>query len=220
LGTAKLFGFELLSNFRFPYFSRDVAEFWRRWHISLSSWFRDYLYIPLGGSKQGKLKAVRNTFIIFLVSGFWHGASWNFITWGFIHACAFLPLLLLQRNRKHASDVVAQDRPFPTLKELWQMGATFTLVTFAWVFFRAKDMTEAFGYLKGIFANYKHPPDFLLYSNVFYYIIPLILGDWWLRRNERNLKVPQRGTGIIYIMLGVLILFYFGKKTNFIYFQF
>lgn len=220
LGTAKLFGFELLSNFRFPYFSRDVAEFWRRWHISLSSWFRDYLYIPLGGSKQGKLKAVRNTFIIFLVSGFWHGASWNFITWGFIHACAFLPLLLLQRNRKHDSDVVAQNRSYPTLKELWQIGATFAFVTFAWVFFRAKDMKEAFGYLKGIFSNYKQPQDFLSYSNVFYYIIPLILGDWWLRRDERNLKVPKRGKTIIYIMLGVLVLFYFGKKTNFIYFQF
>ncbi|HEX6430320.1 MAG TPA: MBOAT family O-acyltransferase [Niastella sp.] len=220
LGTAKLFGFELLSNFRFPYFSRDVAEFWRRWHISLSSWFRDYLYIPLGGSKQGKLKAVRNTFIIFLVSGFWHGASWNFITWGFIHACAFLPLLLLNRNQKYASDVVAQNRPYPTLKELLQMGTTFAFVTFAWVFFRAKDMTEAVGYLKGVFSNYKHPHNFLLYGNVFYYIIPLILGDWWLRRDERNLEVPKRGKGLIYIILGIFVLFYFGKKTNFIYFQF
>jgi D-alanyl-lipoteichoic acid acyltransferase DltB (MBOAT superfamily) len=220
LGTAKLFGFELLSNFRFPYFSRDIAEFWRRWHISLSSWFRDYLYIPLGGSKQGKLKAVRNTFVIFLVSGFWHGASWNFIAWGFIHACAFLPLLLMDRNKIHASDVVAQNRYFPTGKELLQMGTTFVFVTFAWVFFRAKDMKESIGYLKGFFFNYKHPPDFFLYGNVFYYIIPLILGDWWLRRDERNLKVPKRGSAIIYIVLGVLVLFYFGKKTNFIYFQF
>jgi hypothetical protein len=108
---------ELLSNFKFPYFSRDVAEFWRRWHISLSSWFRDYLYSPLGGSKNGKYKSIRNTFIIFLVSGFWHGASWNFIAWGFIHACGFLPLLLLNRNRKHVTDVVAQDRKLPNLKE-------------------------------------------------------------------------------------------------------
>ena len=220
LGTAKLFGFELLSNFRFPYFSRDVAEFWRRWHISLSSWFRDYLYIPLGGSKQGKLKAVRNTFIIFLVSGFWHGASWKFITWGFIHACAFLPLLLLNRNQKYASDVVAQNKPYPNGKELLQMGTTFAFVTFAWVFFRAKDMTEAVGYLKGVFSNYKHPQEFLLYGNVFCYIIPLILGDWWLRRDERNLKVPKRGKGIIYLVLALLVVFYFGKKTNFIYFQF
>jgi D-alanyl-lipoteichoic acid acyltransferase DltB (MBOAT superfamily) len=110
LGTAKLFGFELLSNFKFPYFSRDLAEFWRRWHISLSSWFRDYLYIPLGGSKSGLFKSIRNTFIIFLVSGFWHGASWNFIIWGLIHACGFLPLLMLQKNRKHVTDIVAQDR--------------------------------------------------------------------------------------------------------------
>jgi D-alanyl-lipoteichoic acid acyltransferase DltB (MBOAT superfamily) len=220
LGTAKLFGFELLSNFRFPYFSRDVAEFWRRWHISLSSWFRDYLYIPLGGSKEGKLKAVRNTFIIFLVSGFWHGASWNFIAWGFIHACAFLPLLLLNRNQKHASDVVAQNRRYPTGKELLKMGSTFAFVTFAWVFFRAKDMKEALGYLKRAVTNYKHPQDLLLYGNVFYYIIPLILGDWWLRRDERNLKVPQKGKSIIYMALAVLVLFYFGKKTNFIYFQF
>lgn len=220
LGTAKLFGFELLSNFRFPYFSRDVAEFWRRWHISLSSWFRDYLYIPLGGSKEGKLKAVRNTFIIFLVSGFWHGASWNFITWGFLHACAFLPLLLLQRNRQHTSDVVAQYRKFPTGKELWQMASTFVFVTFAWVFFRAKNMTEAAGYLKGIFTNYKNPSAALLYGNVFYYIIPLLLADWWLRRDERNLRVPKFGKGIIYILLALLVVFYFGKKTNFIYFQF
>jgi D-alanyl-lipoteichoic acid acyltransferase DltB (MBOAT superfamily) len=127
LGTAKLFGFELLSNFKFPYFSRDIAEFWRRWHISLSSWFKDYLYIPLGGSKQGKLKAVRNTFIIFLVSGFWHGASWNFIIWGGIHACGFLPLLLTNRNRKNVSDVVAQNKLLPNLKELWQMAITFVL---------------------------------------------------------------------------------------------
>ncbi len=219
MGTAKLFGFELLSNFRFPYFSRDVAEFWRRWHISLSSWFRDYLYIPLGGSKEGKLKAVRNTFIIFLVSGFWHGASWNFIAWGFLHACAFLPLLLLQRNRQHASDVVAQYKKYPTGKELWQMASTFVFVTFAWVFFRAKDMTEAAGYIKGIFTNY-HPKEALLYGNVFYYIIPLLLIDWWLRRDERNLRVPNIGKGIVYILLALLVVFYFGKKTNFIYFQF
>ena len=115
LGTAKLFGFELLSNFKFPYFSRDIAEFWRRWHISLSSWFRDYLYIPLGGSREGKYRAIRNTFIVFLLSGFWHGASWNFIAWGFIHACGFLPLLLLNSNRKHVNNVVAQDRKLPNL---------------------------------------------------------------------------------------------------------
>lgn len=220
MGTAKLFGFELLSNFRFPYFSRDIAEFWRRWHISLSSWFRDYLYIPLGGSKQGKIKAVRNTLVIFLVSGFWHGASWNFIIWGFIHACGFLPLLLLGRNRKNISEIVAHDRKFPTLKECRQMATTFTFVTFAWVFFRAHDMKQAFGYFKGIVTNFNHPQDCYMYKNAFYYIIPLLVGDWWLRRDERILTPPKKGRQFVYLMLALSILFYFGKKTSFIYFQF
>jgi D-alanyl-lipoteichoic acid acyltransferase DltB (MBOAT superfamily) len=224
IGTAKLFGFELLSNFKYPYFSRDIAEFWRRWHISLSSWFRDYLYIPLGGSKQGKLKAVRNIFVIFLVSGFWHGASWNFITWGCIHACGFLPLLLFNRNRKNITDVVAQDRILPNLKELWQMGTTFAFVTFAWVFFRAHGIDQALGYFKQIIISiHQNPSQFLLLPSgkkAIFYIIPLILGDWYLRRNERELKVPKKAKNIIYITLSLLILFYFGNKTNFIYFQF
>jgi alginate O-acetyltransferase complex protein AlgI len=220
LGTAKLFGFELLTNFRFPYFSRDIAEFWRRWHISLSSWFRDYLYIPLGGSKQGKFKAVRNTFIIFLVSGFWHGASWKFIAWGGLHACGFMPLLLLNRNRKHTSDVVAQERRLPSVKELWQMTSTFAFVTFAWVFFRAADMQDAIGYLKSTVINFKQPKDLLMCLNVSCYVIPLIACDWWLRRDERRLQAPQAIKPVVYIVLALLVLFYFGKQTNFIYFQF
>ncbi len=224
LGTAKLFGFELLSNFKYPYFSRDIAEFWRRWHISLSSWFRDYLYIPLGGSQQGKLKAVRNVFIIFLVSGFWHGANWSFITWGCIHACGFLPLLLLNRNRKHVTDVVAQYRKLPNLKELWQMGTTFAFVTFAWVFFRARGVGQALGYFKQIIISiHQNPYQFLLLPSgkkALIYIIPLILGDWYLRRSERKLKVPKKAKNIIYITLSLLILFYLENKTNFIYFQF
>jgi D-alanyl-lipoteichoic acid acyltransferase DltB (MBOAT superfamily) len=220
LGTAKLFGFELLTNFRFPYFSRDIAEFWRRWHISLSSWFRDYLYIPLGGSKQGKLKAVRNTFIIFLVSGFWHGANWKYIAWGGIHACGFLPLLLLNRNRKHASDIVAQDRRLPSIKELSQMTVTFAFVTFAWVFFRAANLKEAICYLKSAITNFKQPKDLSMCLNVCCYVIPLIACDWWLRRDERSLRVPQKIKPVVYILLALLVLFYFGKQTNFIYFQF
>jgi D-alanyl-lipoteichoic acid acyltransferase DltB (MBOAT superfamily) len=228
LGTAKLFGFELLSNFKFPYFSRDVAEFWRRWHISLSSWFRDYLYIPLGGSKNGKYKAIRNTFIIFLVSGFWHGASWNFIAWGFIHACGFLPLLLLNRNRKHVTDVVAQDRRLPNLKELWQMATTFAFVTFAWIFFRADGMEMGLGYLKQIAASIlEYPGQFLLPPAVmkpFVYIVPLILGDWYLRRDERKLRkfTPSHLNVFVYVILIILLLFSSIENDNstFIYFQF
>jgi len=231
LGTAKLFGFELLSNFKFPYFSRDIAEFWRRWHISLSSWFRDYLYIPLGGSKLGKMKAIRNTFIIFLVSGFWHGASWNYIVWGFIHACGFLPLLLLNRNRKHVSDVVAQDQLLPTSKEVWQMVTTFTFVTVAWVFFRADDMQHAVGYIKhALVSFYEHPAQILSLPkgiSILFYIIPLLLFDWFFRHDERHLKTLniRYFRYSFYILLSITIVKYLdlfsgNEKVEFIYFQF
>jgi alginate O-acetyltransferase complex protein AlgI len=124
LGTARLFGIELLRNFAFPYFSRDIAEFWRRWHISLSNWFRDYLYIPLGGSKGGIWMKVRNTFIIFLVSGFWHGANWTFIAWGALNAIYFMPLLLLNKNRENV-DIVAHDSHFPYYKGVFSNHCNF-----------------------------------------------------------------------------------------------
>jgi alginate O-acetyltransferase complex protein AlgI len=226
LGTAKLFGFELLSNFRFPYFSRDIAEFWRRWHISLSSWFRDYLYIPLGGSKEGKLKAIRNTFIIFLVSGFWHGANWTFIAWGFIHACGFLPLLLRNRNRQHVSDVVAQDRALPTIRELVQMVGTFAFVTFAWIFFRADSMSMALGYVGHIFTSIAAEPAQLLQlpggKLALVYILPMLLADWWLRRDERHLKTVKNRLVryVLYFLIAALCLSMLGEKASFIYFQF
>jgi len=231
LGTAKLFGFELLSNFKFPYFSRDIAEFWRRWHISLSSWFKDYLYIPLGGSKEGKRKAVRNTFIIFVVSGFWHGANWTFILWGFIHACGFLPLLLRNRNRKNISDVVASKSALPTLRQTGQMISTFAFVTFAWIFFRADSFTHAIGYIQRIIENAIQVPEQFLKMPVgktsLLYIVPLILMDWWLRRDERSLRTPGNIylRRFIYILLAGFIfnamLGYFDSKPqSFIYFQF
>jgi len=147
IGTAKLFGIQLMTNFKTPYFSRDIAEFWRRWHISLSTWFRDYLYIPLGGSRVGKWKSVRNVFIIFLVSGFWHGANWTFIVWGGIHAALFLPLLLRGKNRRYTSDTIGEGRWLPTGRELLGMAWTFSMVCVAWVFFRAESVGEAVGYL-------------------------------------------------------------------------
>lgn len=222
IGTAKLFGFELLSNFRFPYFSRDISEYWRRWHISLTSWFKDYLYVPLGGSRNGKLKAVRNTFIVFLVSGFWHGASWNFIVWAFIHACAFLPLLLLNRNRKYISDVVAIDRKLPTLKELWQMLSTFTFVTFAWIFFRSDSISSAIGYTKRIITSfYSHPLQSLSLGEykAFFYILVVVLADWHFRRNERKLNIPKF---LVFIMSMLVIYFMLHNDAdnNFIYFTF
>jgi D-alanyl-lipoteichoic acid acyltransferase DltB (MBOAT superfamily) len=232
LGTAKLFGFELLSNFRFPYFSRDIAEFWRRWHISLSSWFRDYLYIPLGGSKQGRPRAIRNTFMIFLVSGFWHGASWNFIVWGGIHACGFLPLLILNRNRKHLDDIVASKRKLPNFKELLQIVTTFAFVTFAWIFFRADKISTAIGYLKQIvFSILINPQQFLQLPGskmAFLYIIPLVIGDWCLRHNERsyNIKIKPLLQGVIYTIITLIVLIFLlnnyitNANKSFIYFQF
>lgn len=223
IGTAKLMGFELLSNFKFPYFSRDIAEFWRRWHISLTSWFRDYLYIPLGGSKQGRAKTIRNIFIIFLVSGFWHGASWNFIFWGFIHACAFLPLMLLKRNRIHISDIAAQNRLIPSLKEALQMISTFTLVTIAWIFFRAESLTDAVNYIFNMFSRIaQHPLKFdISYISVFIYIIPLIVLDWLLRHNERNLSSKILNFIILTLLFWFIVLKAFGgQEIAFIYFQF
>jgi D-alanyl-lipoteichoic acid acyltransferase DltB (MBOAT superfamily) len=222
LGTAKLFGFELLSNFKFPYFSRDIAEFWRRWHISLSSWFKDYLYIPLGGSKEGKWKAIRNTFIIFLVSGFWHGASWNFIAWGFIHACGFLPLLLLKRNRRYTTNVVAEGRVLPNIKELFQMLGTFAFVTLAWVFFRAETLESALGFIRGVLnfgsLNISIEPLILLA------LVLMLLIDWVHRTNARNLlfikNLPLRYLTYMLIIAVVFVKFGIQEKSTFIYFQF
>ena len=137
IGTAKLFGIELMSNFKFPQFSRNVAEYWQRWHVSLSTWFRHYVYIPLGGSRVSKLKSVRNIIIIFLVSGFWHGANWTFIFWGAFHALVFIPVFLMGRNAIYKDSVVGQDTFFPTLTEIGQVLLTFSIVTFSRIFFRS-----------------------------------------------------------------------------------
>ena len=152
IGTSRLFGFDLKRNFAFPYFSRDIAEFWRRWHISLSTWFRDYLYIPLGGSRGGKWMNIRNIFIIFIVSGFWHGANWTFIVWGGLNALYFLPLLIFNKNRQHL-DIVAKGKNLPTFKEFFQILITFGLTVFAWIFFRAENIGHAFSYISEIFST-------------------------------------------------------------------
>jgi alginate O-acetyltransferase complex protein AlgI len=220
IGVAKLFGFELLSNFRYPYFSRNIAEFWRRWHISLSSWFRDYLYIPLGGARVGKVKAIRNVFIIFVVSGFWHGANWTFILWGAIHAALFIPLLLAKRNRAYTSEIVAESRRLPGIKEAFQMTATFCLVSIAWIFFRAPSVAFACNYIAHMFSSFKIVSTHRL--GLIYVIIPLLI-DWQQRRSERNVlniknSVLRWG---MYVFLGTCVLFYSSyNQAPFIYFQF
>ena len=221
IGTAKLFGFELMTNFKFPYFSRDIAEFWRRWHISLSTWFRDYLYIPLGGSRVSKPKAIRNVFIIFLVSGFWHGANWTFIVWGGIHALLFIPLFLRGTNRKNTTSIVAEGKWLPSPRELLQMGWTFTAVTIAWVFFRADGIADATSYLAHPFTNFLEGgvrrawPAILAVSM-------LIVIDFALQRRSAPKWFESRLLRIVaYGFIGTLIALRFERASaSFIYFQF
>ena len=225
IGTSRLFGFDLKQNFAFPYFSRDIAEFWRRWHISLSTWFRDYLYIPLGGSRGGTWMKVRNTFIIFLVSGFWHGANWTFIIWGFLNALYFLPLLLAKRNRTHLN-VVAQDRRLPTLKELLSMGLTFGLTVLAWIFFRAETVGHAFNYLKGIFNTSLLSLPTIRPTNLLVLLLFFMSIEWVGRRHRYAIEViflkQSRLLRWSFYMLLIVLTFIFSSQTEqeFIYFQF
>ncbi|MCL4147772.1 UNVERIFIED_CONTAM: hypothetical protein GTU68_031877 [Idotea baltica] len=225
IGTSRLFGFDLKQNFAFPYFSRDIAEFWRRWHISLSTWFRDYLYIPLGGSRGGIWMKIRNTFIIFLVSGFWHGANWTFVIWGLLNALYFLPIMLLNKNRIHTTNVVAEGRILPNLKELFQISFTFLLTILAWVFFRANNISHALSYLNGIWSKSLFSIPEIHPSYVLILII-LFLSVEWLQRDKQhaleinNSKLPKFIRLGIYYAILLLIFFFGGKEQQFIYFQF
>jgi D-alanyl-lipoteichoic acid acyltransferase DltB (MBOAT superfamily) len=224
LGTSKLFGIDLLRNFNHPYFSRDIAEFWRRWHISLSTWFRDYLYIPLGGSKGGLWMKVRNTFIIFLVSGFWHGANWTFIFWGFLNALYFMPLLLTNNNRIHL-ETVAPGRNFPSVKELFQILTTFALTVLAWVFFRAESIGQAISYLKNMFSlKTGGGIEYLGIDRYAVELLPLLLlfivFEWNSRTQVHPISGKFRLLKLAAIILGILTLGVYSTASNFIYFQF
>jgi len=230
IGVSRLFGFDLMQNFKYPYFSRDIAEFWRRWHISLSTWFRDYLYIPLGGSRGSKIIQVRNVFIIFIVSGFWHGANWTFIVWGALNAIFFLPLLLLEKNRKYT--VSLKDlRHVPDLKTLINIFATFTLTTFAWVFFRSNSIADAINYLKRIIVNSDYTS---LSSNstmnntiwpLFIFIGFFVTVEWLNRDSEtvvsRFLLERKFMRYSFYFLIIILIIININNEASgFIYFQF
>lgn len=227
LGTARMMGFDLLKNFNFPYFSRDIAEFWRRWHISLSSWFKDYLYIPLGGSKGGNWMRIRNTFIIFLVSGFWHGANWTFIVWGGLNALFILPSIILKTNRNNL-DIVAKGRIFPSVKEAFQILITFNLAVIAWVFFRAESVTHAVTYLKNMFSPTLLSMPTLNKSALATLILIafLVFVEWMGRENNYGiektfLKQPRYLRWSFYALIILLIgLFMQTHESPFIYFQF
>lgn len=221
IGCAKLFGIKLMRNFNVPYFSRDIAEFWRRWHISLTTWFRDYVYIPLGGSRVAKWKVVRNTFIIFLVSGFWHGANWTFILWGAFHALLFLPLILMGKNRKY-TDIVAADRWLPSIKELGQMLLTFVLAALGWILFRSQSIGEAIDFYTSLFTGGLSGANLPMRTIVFVAIMLLV--EWLQRKREHGLDMSGVRSGVIRYVFYVCVLafiFVFGVfNETFIYFQF
>lgn len=224
-GTAKLFGFELMINFRVPYFSRDIAEFWRRWHISLSTWFRDYLYIPLGGSRGSRWMIIRNTVAIFVVSGFWHGANWTFVIWGALNALFFLPLILAKKNR-HNLDTVAQSRLLPNIKEIIQMGITFTVTCLAWVFFRAENISQAIGYFESILQNTFLPKNFVFFpKSILVLILVFFLLEWFVFRHDNALELIKSKPAYIrhfayFSCTLAILLFTPSVSHDFIYFQF
>ena len=228
IGTAKLFGIELMSNFKFPNFSRNVAEYWQRWHVSLSTWFRHYIYIPLGGSRVSKLKSVRNIIIIFLVSGFWHGANWTFIFWGAFHALVFIPVFLMGRNTIYKNSVVGENSFFPSLIEIGQVILTFGIVTFSRIFFRSESISAAFTFIKRIFADfsfeiYQHP---MGYRMIDYYILIIlfILYEYRIRKDERSpFKFKSKVVRFVayaLVILSMLLFYDDGVDRSFIYFQF
>ena len=229
IGTAKLFGIKLMRNFNVPYFSRDIAEFWRKWHISLTTWFRDYVYIPLGGSRVSKAKVIRNTFVIFLLSGFWHGANWTFIAWGAYHAVLFLPLILTGKNRKYTNQV-ASGRFLPSWRETGQMLLTFFLAMFGWIIFRAQSIGQAWEYICGIADNSLFCMPWYRTINTFCVLIGSILimlsVEWLQREKNHGLDFDSRPKSAfvrwsIYLAVALLVfILQSSKATQFIYFQF
>ncbi len=224
IGTAMLFGIKLMRNFNVPYFSRDIAEFWRRWHISLTTWFRDYVYIPLGGSRCSKAKIVRNTFVIFLVSGLWHGANWTFLAWGAYHALLFLPLILLGKNRKYP-DTVAEGRLLPSFKEVGQMLLTFILVVFGWIIFRSESIADAWIYFQRIFSQGLFTrPDAAGITGFTLCICIMVVVEWLQRHRPHPFDLGNVKPAVlryaIYLVTVFAILMLGGHTENFIYFQF
>lgn len=219
IGTSKLFGFELMSNFKFPYFSKNIAEFWKRWHISLSSWFRDYLYIPLGGSREGKFKALRNIFIVFVVSGFWHGANWTFIAWGSIHGLLYIPIFFFRKddNRK---DLISKNKVLTIIKNGFGVASTFSIVTLAWLFFRCESVAKAIAMLKKIAWGITGGIEL---EGMLRYVVALIFIELLIRKDERN-PAPFKRSFIrkaFYSMLVIAIMMHWDNDfKEFIYFQF
>lgn len=226
IGTAKLFGIRLLRNFNVPYFSRNISEFWRRWHISLMKWFTDYIYIPLGGSRCARWKVVRNTFIVFAVSGLWHGANWTFVVWGLYHAVLMTIFMLLHLNTKF-EHIVAWNKWLPSLKEVFQMAVTFFLVVIGWVIFRAETIEQAFAYLSRMFTVSIFSFERFDGMRAFGFALILLFIEWLQRDKQHALEFSQMKPfnfrlvrWCSYFVIIMMIVLYSGGDQTFIYFQF
>ena len=226
IGCARLFGINLMRNFNYPYFSRSISEFWRRWHISLMTWFRDYVYFPLGGSRCAKWKIIRNIFIVWAISGLWHGANWTFICWGLFHATLLSGYVILGLTTKY-EHIVAHNRYIPNLKELFQMSFTFLLVVIGWIIFRAESIAQAIDYLTAMVNNKFFDISGLAGGQCLLFGVLLLLVEWMQRNKQHALQFPSSKPfcyksvrwGIYYLII-LLIDLFAGTTQTFIYFQF
>lgn len=222
IGTARLFDFKLSVNFRYPFFSRNIADYWRSWHISLSSWFRDYVFIPLGGSREGRFTTIRNVMVVFLLSGFWHGASWNFATWGLV--CGILYVLFSLKSKKKYSFKDVNPYTLPTIRAFFEMGLVFSCMAFTRVFFRTTSLAEAMSYFKQVGA-FSFRLDYLRIYRYAFELIPLILILFWWEWYNRNKEFPLFSTKpeLVKTMLVILLIVIFGNFEDvkqFYYFRF
>jgi alginate O-acetyltransferase complex protein AlgI len=223
MGIGKLLGFKIMRNFAYPYFSRDIAEFWRRWHISMSSWFRDYVYTPLSWhiSLNDRWRRFRTILITFTVSGLWHGANWTFLVWGFLNGLFFTPLVF-GKAPEHESRIAGEGRIFPSLREFAAMAVTFLMVVLAWIVFRANSLTHAIEYFAGMFS---HPwlaaptnPGWLAAG------LSLLVLEWFTRHKTYALDVSGLPLvlrwGIYHAVILAIVLFGYVGVSGFIYVQF
>jgi len=234
IGCARLFGFDLMRNFNFPYFSRSIPEFWRRWHISLTTWFRDYIYFPLGGSRCDKKTIIRNVYIVWAVSGLWHGANWTFVCWGLYHGTLLAAYNLFGISTKY-KNVVAYGRWLPSIRELLQILLTFFLAVIGWVIFRAETMTDAVGYLSTLFSRSLFDIGgslALLKGLDLRQTLPalavLVLSEWIQRDRQHAMQIS--GTNflmrkawfryVLYFAIAMATICLAGTQSEFIYFQF
>lgn len=227
IGCSRLFGIKLMRNFNFPYYSRSIPEFWRRWHISLTTWFRDYIYFPLGGSRCSRGKTIRNIYIVWAISGLWHGANWTFVCWGLFHATLLVIYNLAGINTKYQNEV-AHGRLFPSFKEGLQLLLTFFLTVLGWIIFRAESLPQAVHYMGCMFTNPFYDGSHLFGLLYLGYCFLLLAAEWLQRDKQHALqwegtflekrKWVQYGVDILMVLL-ILLLGNF-QGNQFIYFQF